>query len=82
MNREREKRAEQYLLRCDEVFVVAPILRVVSNLSVDRFIREYSKRRSTVAQSRNIVVICTHAEVRTPMVAPQLDMMVLMNAGN
>ena len=63
VNREREKRAEQYLLQCDEVFVVAPIARVVSNLGVDRFIREYSKRRSTSAQSRNVVVICTHAEV-------------------
>lgn len=62
INRARVKRAEDYLLHCDEIFVVAPISRAVSDKRVKRFIQTYSQH-SASNKRRDISVVCTHAEV-------------------
>ena len=60
-NLTRVRRAEQYLIQCDEVFFVANINRVITNQSVMDFLR--SSASPTIKIERNVSIICTHADV-------------------
>ena len=56
----RTRRVEQYLYRCDQVFVVANINRAVTDQSVKN---QICARGSELQSHRNVCVVCTHADV-------------------
>lgn len=60
-NLARVKKAEQYLIGCDEVFVVANIKRVTSDESVEAILKQSLGPR--LKENKSITVICTHADV-------------------
>ncbi len=61
INLARVRRAEQYLVQCDDVFVVANINRVVTDQSVKKFVQSSLYPKQGI--SKNICVVCTHADV-------------------
>lgn len=61
INLARVKKAQQYLISCDEVFIVARINRAVTDQSVKESIR--AQYRSDAERSKCIVIIFTHADV-------------------
>ena len=61
INLARVKKAEMYQHKCDELFIVANIKRVVSDSSVkDLMTGEFSNPKPNTTVS----IICTHADVR------------------
>ncbi|MCJ1266316.1 hypothetical protein MMC22_006199, partial [Lobaria immixta] len=60
-NLARVKKTEQYLIGCDEVFVVANIKRVTSDESVEAILKQSLGPR--LKENKSITVICTHADV-------------------
>ena len=63
INLARVRKAEQYLLRCHEVFIVANINRVISDQSVERFV---SNQMKASGRRKFVTIVCTHADVRPP----------------
>lgn len=60
INLARVKKAQQYLIRCDEIFIVASIDRIDSNLTVRELLR--AQFRSNAERSKSIAIVCTHAD--------------------
>ncbi|KAL8782106.1 MAG: hypothetical protein Q9213_005676 [Squamulea squamosa] len=59
INLARVRKAEQYLLRCHEVFIVANIKRVISDESVAKFVSDQMKASG---RRRSVTIVCTHAD--------------------
>ncbi|KAL8773729.1 MAG: hypothetical protein Q9209_001497 [Squamulea sp. 1 TL-2023] len=59
INLARVRKAEQYLLRCHEVFIVANINRVISDESVAKFVSDQMKASG---RRRSVTIVCTHAD--------------------
>ncbi|KAL9621176.1 MAG: hypothetical protein Q9204_008138, partial [Flavoplaca sp. TL-2023a] len=59
INLARVRKAEQYLLRCHEVFIVANINRVISDQSVERFV---SNQMKASGRRKFVTIVCTHAD--------------------
>lgn len=64
INLARVKKAQQYVVRCDEVFVVARINRVLADQSVEELLR--GQFRSDAERNKSIAIVCTHADVSDP----------------
>lgn len=60
INLARVRKTEQYLVRCHEVFVVANIIRVISDQSVAKFVGD--QMRASGNRTR-VTIVCTHADV-------------------
>lgn len=60
INLARVRKAEQYLLRCHEVFIIANINRVVSDQSVAKFVSDQMKASG---KRGRVTIVCTHADV-------------------
>ena len=52
------------MFNCDEIFVVANINRVVTDMSVQNFMQ--AKLGPQLDASRHVCIICTHADVSNP----------------
>lgn len=63
INLARVRKAEQYLLRCHEVFIVANINRVISDQSVAKLVSDQMKASG---KRRCVTIVCTHADVGLP----------------
>lgn len=61
INLARVRKAEHYLLRCQEVFIVARIDRVLSDQSVATFVENQMKASG---KRVSVTIVCTHADVR------------------
>lgn len=61
INLVRVRKAERYLLRCHEVFIVANMNRVVSDRSVAKVVKVQMKASG---KRTSITIVCTHADVR------------------
>ncbi|KAL8905916.1 MAG: hypothetical protein Q9171_006480 [Xanthocarpia ochracea] len=59
INLARVRKAEQYLLRCHEVFIVAKINRVVSDESVAKSVSDQMKASG---KRGRVTIVCTHAD--------------------
>ncbi|KAL8724298.1 MAG: hypothetical protein Q9166_008029 [cf. Caloplaca sp. 2 TL-2023] len=73
INLARVRKAEQYLLHCHEVFIVANIHRVVSDRSVERFVRDQMKAPG----ERKCVTI----DIDLPKAAKEYNGVALSSAG-
>jgi hypothetical protein len=68
-NLARVKAAQAYLNNCDEVFIVARIARVITDLKLKSSLQAILKDQigngweSHAKQSSNITIVCTNAEV-------------------
>ncbi|KAI4126304.1 MAG: hypothetical protein LQ338_003813 [Usnochroma carphineum] len=59
INLARVRKAEQYLLRCHEVFIVANINRVISDQSVAKFVKDQMRAS---AERVSVTIVCTPAD--------------------
>ena len=64
INLARVKKAQQYLVRCDEIFIVARINRVLTDQSVKDLLR--AQLRSDAERHKSIAIVCTHADASNP----------------
>jgi hypothetical protein len=66
VNLARVRKAEQYLLKCDEVFVVANINRVVTDESVKKSVENTvcGRINRNLRVHNSVSIVCTHADVR------------------
>lgn len=63
-NNARIKAAEDYLYHCDEIFVVADIIRVITNKNVESVLEKTLRENLKDGKpSQGIALVCTKCEV-------------------